>query len=99
MQSVVFSQCPDSSIENVHIVNSKGFNLKVVQSDGFKVNLLNISCGSDGLNTDGIHIGQIRNVSINNTVIGVGDDCISVGDDSTGVTITNVTCGPGHGIR
>ncbi|XP_074330096.1 uncharacterized protein LOC141667478 isoform X2 [Apium graveolens] len=30
---------------------------------------------------------------------GVGDDCIPVGDDRSGITITNVTCGPGHGIR
>lgn len=99
MQSVVFSQCPNSGIENVHIVNSKGFNLKAVQSDGFKVNSVTISCGLDGSNTDGIHIAKIKDVSITNTVIGVGDDCISVGDDSVGVTIDKVTCGPGHGIR
>ncbi|KAL1829944.1 exopolygalacturonase [Daucus carota subsp. sativus] len=96
--SVVFSQCPNSGIENVHIVNSKGFNLKAVQSDGFKVNSVTISCGLDGSNTDGIHIAKIKDVSITNTVIGVGDDCISVGDDSVGVTIDKVTCGPGHGI-
>ncbi|XP_074330133.1 polygalacturonase-like [Apium graveolens] len=96
--SVVFSQCKSSSIENIKIVNSKGFNLKAVQSDGFKANMLNISCAEDSSNTDGIHIGKLKGVSITNTVISVGDDCISVGDDSRDITITNVTCGPGHGI-
>lgn len=99
MQTIVFSQCPSSSIENINIVNSKGFNLKAVQSDGFRANMLNISCGQDSSNTDGFHMGKIKNVSITNTVISVGDDCISVGDDSSDITITNITCGPGHGIR
>lgn len=99
MQSVVFTQCKSSGIENINIVNSKGFNLKADQSDGFKANKLTISCGEDSSNTDGIHIGKIKDVSITNTVISVGDDCISVGDDSTDITITNITCGPGHGIR
>ena len=28
-----------------------------------------------------------------------GDDCISIEDGSHSVRATNITCGPGHGIR
>lgn len=29
----------------------------------------------------------------------VGDDCISIESGSQKLKITNITCGPGHGIR
>ncbi|KAL8090329.1 hypothetical protein AgCh_039704 [Apium graveolens] len=96
--SLCITQCNVSSAENINILNSKGFNMKVVESDDFVANNLKITCAGDSPNTDGIHIGKVKNLKITNSVIGVGDDCISIGDDSTDVTITNITCGPGHGI-
>lgn len=99
MQSLCITQCNGSSAENINIVNSKGFNMKVVECDGFTANNMNITCPGDSPNTDGIHIGKVKNLSITNSVIGVGDDCISIGDDSCDITVTNITCGPGHGIR
>lgn len=29
----------------------------------------------------------------------IGDDCIAVNDKTTGINITRIVCGPGHGIR
>lgn len=31
--------------------------------------------------------------------IGVGDDCIAINNGSAYINITNIACGPGHGIR
>lgn len=73
--------------------------MKIVESHDFVANNLNITCPGDSPNTDGIHIGNVKGVQITNSVIGVGDDCISIGDDSVDITIKNITCGPGHGIR
>ncbi|KAJ9179054.1 hypothetical protein P3X46_010878 [Hevea brasiliensis] len=46
----------------------------------------------------GIHISHSSSVSINNSVIGSGDDCISMLDRSYNISITYVHCGHGHGI-
>ncbi|MBA0820324.1 hypothetical protein Gohar_028036, partial [Gossypium harknessii] len=49
-------------------------------------------------NTDGIHIQRSTNVSIENSTIQTGDDCISIGNESKYINISNIECGPGHGI-
>ncbi|KAK3436621.1 hypothetical protein EUGRSUZ_C01172 [Eucalyptus grandis] len=49
-------------------------------------------------NTDGIHIQSSQHVSIANAVIGTGDDCISIGDYTSNIYVSSVTCGPGHGV-
>ncbi|KAA3456007.1 putative polygalacturonase isoform X1 [Gossypium australe] len=49
-------------------------------------------------NTDGIHIQRSTNVSIDNSTIQTGDDCISIGNESKYINISNIECGPGHGI-
>ncbi|XP_065008398.1 exopolygalacturonase-like [Musa acuminata AAA Group] len=57
-----------------------------------------ISAPGDSPNTDGIHIADSTNIQVANSVIGTGDDCISIGSGCTNLTIFNVLCGPGHGI-
>ncbi|KAG4128428.1 hypothetical protein ERO13_D09G020500v2 [Gossypium hirsutum] len=49
-------------------------------------------------NTEGIHIQRSTNVSIDNSTIQTGDDCISIGNESKYINISNIECGPGHGI-
>ncbi|RRT58215.1 hypothetical protein B296_00041140 [Ensete ventricosum] len=49
-------------------------------------------------NTDGIHIADSTDIYVGNSIIGTGDDCISIGPGCINLTIFNVLCGPGHGI-
>lgn len=67
-------------------------------SDYVKMHGLKITAPGDSPNTDGIHVSTSSNVDIYGIAVGTGDDCISIGHGSTQITISDVTCGPGHGI-
>lgn len=88
----------DAKINAIHLMNSKFFHMIVFASKNIHLNKLKIKAPADSPNTDGIHIGDVSNITITNTNIGTGDDCVSIGPGSTNVTISNVKCGPGHGI-
>ncbi|XVE99392.1 hypothetical protein REPUB_Repub03eG0194300 [Reevesia pubescens] len=59
---------------------------------------LKIKAPGDSPNTDGIHIQHSTNVTIDQSIIQTGDDCISIGDGSKYLDISYIDCGPGHGI-
>ncbi|KAL0812310.1 hypothetical protein Bca101_068753 [Brassica carinata] len=66
---------------------------------GVHVESLHITAPPLSPNTDGIHIENSNSVTIYNSVISNGDDCVSIGSGSYDVDIRNLTCGPGgHGI-
>ncbi|KAF2325609.1 hypothetical protein GH714_031045 [Hevea brasiliensis] len=58
-----------------------------------------VSAASNSPNTDGIHVESSTGVTILNSKIGTGDDCVSVGPGTANLWVENVACGPGHGIR
>lgn len=96
--SLVLDFCDDALIEGISIINSKFFHMNIYECHGVTVKDVKVSAPGDSPNTDGIHMGDSSNVSIIDTTIGVGDDCISMGPGTKQVNISGVTCGPGHGI-
>ncbi|KAK3035676.1 hypothetical protein RJ639_032548 [Escallonia herrerae] len=62
------------------------------------VSNITIDAPEDSPNTDGIHISGCTDVFVDHCRISTGDDCISIVDGSKFVQISNITCGPGHGI-
>ncbi|GFZ00370.1 pectin lyase-like superfamily protein [Actinidia rufa] len=73
-------------------------NLLPTNAKNFKGSGINIFAPANSPNTDGIHIERSSSVYFSRSLIGTGDDCISIGQGNSQVTVTSISCGPGHGI-
>ncbi|PQM40370.1 exopolygalacturonase-like [Prunus yedoensis var. nudiflora] len=79
------------------LIPNKNFHMHVFRCNHTTFQHLTITAPDESRNTDGIHIGASTGINITHAKIGTGD-CVSIGDDSHQITVTDVTCGPGHGI-
>ncbi|CAL5444093.1 unnamed protein product [Camellia sinensis] len=93
-----FTECNQFSISNILIVNSPQTHILVTGCNNVMIDSLSIKSPETSPNTDGIHISHSTGVFVSNTDIGSGDDCVSIGDYTSHIDITDVNCGPGHGV-
>ncbi|KAE9467787.1 hypothetical protein C3L33_00331, partial [Rhododendron williamsianum] len=94
-----FLQCNKVSMRNISVVNSPQTHILISGCDDFAINSLSIRSPGKSPNTDGIHISSSHGVFITSTNIASGDDCVSIGDNTSNIHISDVNCGPGHGVR
>lgn len=85
-------------MSDITSLNSMGFHYHVHRCSNVTFTNLTITAPGDSPNTDGMHISSSNLISVTDSVIGTGDDCISIGHTTSNITITGITCGPGHGI-
>ncbi|XP_021839041.2 polygalacturonase-like [Spinacia oleracea] len=85
-------------VNGVTSLNSQLFHMVFNGCKNVKVQGAKISASGDSPNTDGIHVQKSTGVTILNSHIATGDDCISIGPGATNLWIQEITCGPGHGI-
>ncbi|CBI37725.3 unnamed protein product, partial [Vitis vinifera] len=78
-------------VRGITSVNSKFFHIALVECNNFKGSQIKISAPENSPNTDGIHIERSSGVYFSRSLIGTGDDCISVGQGNSQVTITSIT--------
>ncbi|KAL4654069.1 hypothetical protein ACB092_01G351600 [Castanea dentata] len=90
--------CKRSTISDIYTIDSAKFHVVVNQSSDILVQNMHITAPESSPNTDGIHIELSKNVFVNNSVIATGDDCVSIGELSSNITVSYITCGPGHGV-
>ncbi|CAK7325010.1 unnamed protein product [Dovyalis caffra] len=85
-------------VSRLRSINSQMFHISIDQCHNITLEDMKISAPSWSPNTDGIHIQSSTGISITNSVIKSGDDCISIGPGSKNLLIHGIACGPGHGI-
>lgn len=97
-QSMVFNFVTNSRISGITSVNSKNAHISLYGCHKVSIDNIKITAPYQSPNTDGIKIGDSKGIKITHSSIGTGDDCIALLSGSTNINVTDVSCGPGHGI-
>ncbi|CAL5414229.1 unnamed protein product [Camellia sinensis] len=85
-------------ISGLTSINSQLFHIVINGCHNVKLKGVKVSASGNSPNTDGTHVQLSSGVTILNSKISTGDDCVSIGAGTTNLWIENVACGPGHGI-
>ncbi|KEH37190.1 polygalacturonase [Medicago truncatula] len=96
--SIYFNQVTDGIIQNIKSKDPKGFHVFVTNSANIRLRLIKLNAPATSPNTDGLHISHSINVKISRSSVETGDDCVSMIQGVSNVTIKRIRCGPGHGI-
>ncbi|XP_058219280.1 exopolygalacturonase-like [Rhododendron vialii] len=96
--SMRFDFVTNSRVHHLRSINSKNSHFNLFACNNVNMSHIRISAPEGSPNTDGIHIGSSTNIRITRSIIGTGDDCISMVSGSQDIHIAGVSCGPGHGI-
>ncbi|KAH9666620.1 polygalacturonase adpg2 [Citrus sinensis] len=96
--AVSFIQCNNVHINEIYVERSPQVHIVVDYSQDVHFKSLIIDSPETSPNTDGIHIARSHDVSVHTSIIAAGDDCISISDQTSNISVTYVNCGPGHGI-
>ncbi|RDX78089.1 putative polygalacturonase, partial [Mucuna pruriens] len=93
-----FHTCNGLVVDSLTMTNSPGGHISLNGCDGAKFSHINITAPRQSPNTDGFDIAVSKNILIEDSTIGVGDDCIAINGGTSYINATRVVCGPGHGI-
>ncbi|XP_065851159.1 probable polygalacturonase At3g15720 [Euphorbia lathyris] len=98
VKAMHFSKCDNLQLSGLTHINSPKNHISISDCNGVSISNPQIQAPKESPNTDGIDISQSTYVNITDSNIGTGDDCVAINGQSYHITITNVNCGPGHGI-
>ncbi|XP_019159309.1 PREDICTED: exopolygalacturonase-like [Ipomoea nil] len=96
--TLTFNFVNNSRVSHLRSINSKNTHIHVFACNGLRINQVRLTAPAESPNTDGIKIGYSNGIRITNSVIQTGDDCVAMVAGSKNIRISQVTCGPGHGI-
>ncbi|XP_021752503.1 polygalacturonase-like [Chenopodium quinoa] len=96
--TIRFSNSMNIVVNGLTSLNSQLYHIDFDGCKEVKAEGVQVSASGASPNTDGIHVQHSTGVTIMNTKIGTGDDCVSIGAGTSNLWIENIACGPGHGI-
>ncbi|CAH2058457.1 unnamed protein product [Thlaspi arvense] len=96
--ALTFYNSKNLRVNNLRVKNAQQIQISIERCSNVQVSNVEVTAPADSPNTDGIHITNTQNIQVSKSIIGTGDDCISIESGSQNVKINDVTCGPGHGI-
>ncbi|XP_042460693.1 exopolygalacturonase-like [Zingiber officinale] len=96
--SLHFEYTNNTVVKDITSINSKFFHVALMNCNNFQGSGITIKAPDNSPNTDGIHLESNSGVTISSSNIGTGDDCVSIGQGNSFVTVSGINCGPGHGI-
>ncbi|XP_065864351.1 polygalacturonase-like [Euphorbia lathyris] len=96
--SLRFTNSKNIEITGLTSINSQMFHIDINGCNNVKMDNVKVIAPAGSPNTDGIHVQLSSDVTIFNSEIRTGDDCISIGPGTFHLWIQNIGCGPGHGI-
>ncbi|KAK1378617.1 Polygalacturonase [Heracleum sosnowskyi] len=86
------------TISGLTSVNSQKFHIVMDSCHNVNLSGIRVSASGNSPNTDGIHLQSSSGITVFNSHISTGDDCISIGPGNSNLWIEKIACGPGHGI-
>ncbi|KAM6602260.1 hypothetical protein CsatA_021869 [Cannabis sativa] len=82
-KTLKFRFCTKVKVLNILVINSPQVHVLVWNSQNVEINNLSITSPPLSPNTDGIHIEASTNIIVIHSLIRAGDDCVSIGDQSS----------------
>ncbi|WZZ55800.1 hypothetical protein YC2023_055907 [Brassica napus] len=98
-KALTFYNSKNLRVNNLRVKDAQQIQISIEKCSNVQVSNVEVTAPADSPNTDGIHITNTQNIQVSKSIIGTGDDCISIESGSQNVKINDLTCGPGHGIR
>ncbi|XP_066333294.1 polygalacturonase ADPG2-like [Miscanthus floridulus] len=93
-----FHFCTSLRVQDLKVVDSQQIHVSIEDCTGVQLTGLSITAPGTSPNTDGIHITRSNDVQVTNCEIKTGDDCLSIESGTHNLHVSQVVCGPGHGI-
>ncbi|KAL6223814.1 hypothetical protein ACLB2K_002672 [Fragaria x ananassa] len=93
-----FDRCDGLRLSNITHINSAKNHITITSCNDVQISDILIRAPDESPNTDGINISTSTNITIQRSFIGTGDDCVAINSGSSHINITDVLCGPGHGL-
>ncbi|PRQ51902.1 putative polygalacturonase [Rosa chinensis] len=97
-RSITFNWANDVVISGLSSVNSQLTHLVINSCNNVAVRNVTLYAPDDSPNTDGIHVQGSTGVTITGATLMTGDDCVSIGPGTKNLYMSNIRCGPGHGV-